>query len=203
MVFNQNIIIVSLGLLVLLLLGLLLKQCNKKVIANTEDWKAKYEYEKQRFDSIKSTQKVVVTESAKTIDTISGKKNTELFVKIKQVVVKHDTVRIPYSVIRDTCKGLNRIFKNDSVTGRLTDSGVYLDSLRFKNEISFTVSKIKGGYNIEAKNTNSAFRNSGMNSIMLKHKNPGRIGLGPYVGYDFINKRVGVGVSAHYSIIRN
>lgn len=191
----KNLIIALLAILVLVLF---FRSCGK----DKTDWKAKYEYEHQKFDSLKNQQKAVVTENQKLVNKITGKKKSQAYFKADQVVVYHDTVPVPYEVIRDTCRNIDRTFRNDSISGRINDEGVTIDSLRLSNSIAFKVFEKKRSILVEASNTNPAFRITGMNSIMLKKKQPSRIGIGPYVGWDFLNKRPAAGLSLTYQIIR-
>ncbi|MCZ2085341.1 MAG: hypothetical protein LC112_13825 [Flavobacteriales bacterium] len=191
----KNLIIAILCIFVIILFT---RSCNK----DKTDWKAKYEYANQQFDSIRRQQKVIVTEDKKLLNEVVGKKKSQAYFKASQVITIHDTIPVPFEKIRDTCTYVNRTFRNDSIVGTVTNAGVTIDTMKLKNDIVFKVFEKKRSVIVEATNSNPKFTISGMNSIMLKKKQPSRFGIGPYIGYDVLNKQASIGISLQFQLIR-
>lgn len=186
----------------------LLLTCNR----HSTDYKALYELEHQKFDSIKNkkgetiyVEKIVKTEDKKLINSLSNelfslkKKGVKTVLTTEQVFTTvHDTVYYENPYVAEE---LNLKFrKEDSLyklTGIATANSLLVDTLQIKNKISFRVTDKE----VQVINSNPLIKIEGLNSIALKPKKVKRFGIGPYLGIDY-NKRFSAGISLSYQLIK-
>jgi hypothetical protein len=195
-------------ILLIIIAVLSLKKCKKET-----DYKALYELEHQKFDSIKNkkgetiyVEKIIKTEDKALIKKLSDslfslkKKGVKTVVTTEQVFTTvHDTISYENPYIYEE---LNLKFrKEDSLyklTGTATSNSLQVDTLQIKNKISFRVTDNE----VQVINSNPLIKIEGLNSITLKPKKVKRLGIGPYVGYDLINKTPSAGISLSYQLIK-
>ena len=165
---------------------------------NRVDYKALYLYEKNHLDSTHVHDTIVLTGSKKTVEIAAGQKGAVQVITVYQKVMLHDTV--PFVVIRDTCRYISRTFHDSSISGRIDNSGVIIDSISLKNRITLTALEAGKYIRFKFENSDTAFHVTGLNSIMYEKPNAPRLNFGLFAGWDVLNNKPSLGVGVSYTL---